>query len=81
MYTYIYVCMHVYVYIYIYICVVVFRYSVSVRELRSKRKAPQGDLKRENTSTTPSPPTKSLEFRGFDSSRLLMLRGGNSHVR
>ena len=25
---------------------------------------------------TPSPPTKSLDFRGFDSSRLLILRGG-----
>ena len=33
------------------------------------------------TSVTPSPPTKSLDFRGFDSSRLLILRGGNSHVR
>ena len=30
---------------------------------------------------TPSPPTKSLDFRGFDSSKLLILRGGNSHVR
>ena len=30
---------------------------------------------------TPSPPTKSLDFRGCDSSRLLILRGGNSHVR
>ena len=30
---------------------------------------------------TPSPPMKSLDFRGFDSSRLLILRGGNSHVR
>ena len=30
---------------------------------------------------TPSPPTKSLHFRGFDSSRLLILRGGSSHVR
>ena len=29
----------------------------------------------------PSPPTKSLDFEGFDSSRLLILRGGNSHVR
>ena len=25
---------------------------------------------------TPSPPIKSLDFRGFDSSRLLILRGG-----
>ena len=30
---------------------------------------------------TPSPPTKSLGFEGLDSSRLLILRGGNSHVR
>ena len=30
---------------------------------------------------TPSPPMKSLDFRGFDSSRLLILRVGNSHVR
>ena len=30
---------------------------------------------------TPSPPTKSLDFRGCDSSRLLILRVGNSHVR
>ena len=29
---------------------------------------------------TPSPPIESLDFRGFDSSRLLILRGGNSHV-
>ena len=30
---------------------------------------------------TPSPPTKSLDFRGFDSNKLLILKGGNSHVR
>ena len=30
---------------------------------------------------TPSPPTKSLDFRGFDSSKLLIIRGGNSYVR
>ena len=29
---------------------------------------------------TPSPPTKSLGFRGFDSSRLFILRGGNYHI-
>ena len=34
-----------------------------------------------NAQNTPSPPTKSLDFRGFDSSRLLILKGGNSHVR
>ena len=30
---------------------------------------------------TPSPPIKSLDFRRFDSSRLLILRGGNSHIQ
>ena len=33
-----------------------------------------------HSEATPSPPTKSSAFRGFDSSRLLILRGGNSHV-
>ena len=32
-------------------------------------------------AVTPSPPTKSSGFGGFDSSRLLILKGGNSHVR
>ena len=30
---------------------------------------------------TPRPPIKSLGFEGFDSSRLFILKGGNSHVR
>ena len=30
---------------------------------------------------TPSPPTESFDFRGFDSSKLLILKGANSHVR
>ena len=30
---------------------------------------------------SPSPPIKSLDFGGIDSSRLFILRGGNSHVR
>ena len=30
---------------------------------------------------TPSPPTKGSGFRRFDSSRLLNISGGNSHVR
>ena len=33
------------------------------------------------SNTTPSPPTKSLDFEGFDSSKLLIIKGGNSHVR
>ena len=31
-------------------------------------------------TATPSPPTKSSGFRGFDSSRLLILMGGNYHI-
>ena len=30
---------------------------------------------------TPSPPTKSFDFIGFESSKLLIQKGGNSHVR
>ena len=29
---------------------------------------------------TASPPTKSSGFRGFDSNKLLILRGGNYHI-
>ena len=32
-------------------------------------------------NSTPSPPIKSLGFRGFNSSKLLILKGGNFHVR
>ena len=33
------------------------------------------------TLITPSPPIKSCDFRGFDSSKLSILKCGNSHVR
>ena len=32
-------------------------------------------------TSTPSPPIKNSDFRGFDSSKFLILKGGNSHVR
>ena len=35
----------------------------------------------EEVAATPSPPTKSFDFEGFDSSKLLILKSGNSHVR
>ena len=35
----------------------------------------------DSTANTANLPTKSLDFRGFDSSRLLILGGGNSHIR
>ena len=31
-------------------------------------------------TTTPSSPTKSSGFRGFDSNKLLIIRGGNYHI-
>ena len=34
-----------------------------------------------SAACTPSPPIKSLDFRGFDSSRVFILRGGNSRIR
>ena len=34
----------------------------------------------DNDKHTPSLPTKSLDVRGFDSSKLLILRGGNYHI-
>ena len=34
-----------------------------------------------NTNNTPGPPTKSFDIRGFDSSKLFILQGGNFHVR
>ena len=37
--------------------------------------------RRGSPTCTPSPPIKSLGFEGFDSSRLLILRDGDSHVR
>ena len=33
--------------------------------------------KTQKTIATPSPPIESFDFRGFDSSKLLILRGGN----
>ena len=35
---------------------------------------------RRGKTATPSPPTKSFDFRKFDSSKLLILKGGNSHA-
>ena len=79
--------MYIYIYVYIYIYIYVYEYDIPKLPRRGSR--PKRRL-RENTAIThtqttiiimPSPPTKSLDFRGFDSSRLLILRGGNSHVR
>ena len=65
-----YVCIYIYIYIYMHIISVqlrackVLQICISTLSLRS----------------APSPPTKSSGFRGFDSSKLLILRGGNYHI-
>ena len=67
MYIYAYVC------IYIYICI-----HTSVLKLprpRGIRETRTPNLPAKNLPATPSPPIKSLDFRGFDSSKLLNLRG------
>ena len=33
-----------------------------------------------NNPITPGPPTKSFDFGGFDSSKLLIIKGGNYHI-
>ena len=52
-----------------------------VREPHSRGQQIQGREEKSAKTNTPSPPIKSLDFRGFDSSILLILRGGNSHIR
>ena len=66
--------MYIYIYIYTF-------YIGTTR--RSPAAAPRSNapLRDRRMLGTPSLPTKSLGFRGFDSSRLLILRDGNSHVR
>ena len=61
--------MCVYIYIYIFILLIL------LEQVLSKI------IRNERSWSTPSLPTKSLDFRRFDSSRLLILRGGNYHVR
>ena len=72
--------MYIYIYIYIYIL-----WRIGTLSQGPKRGpgvsapcGPRGPLL--DPDNTPSPPTKSLGFRGFDSSKLLVLKGGNSHV-
>ena len=68
-YIYMYVCVYIYIYIYIYIapgC------PHSARGSRARRRPPPG----RQTWNTPNPPTKIVDFRGFDSTIILILRGG-----
>ena len=49
---------------------------------KEKRRKKASETTTTNTGgvNTPSPPTKSFDFGGFDSSKFLILQGGNSHV-
>ena len=81
-----------YIYIYIHMCIYIYRErerllevlaldDVVVRRLLAVDGELQGGLLGlRYERLTPSPPIKSLDFSGFDSSRLLILRGGNYHV-
>ena len=58
----------------------VMRWPICLKDVNIDRSRPvEGTCNRH--TITPSPPIKSLGFRGFDSSKLLILKGGNSHVR
>ena len=63
-------------------CIVIIIYESCVRcHARRPRVARCPARRPREVYYTPSPPTKSLGFRGFDSSKLLILKGGNSRVR
>ena len=69
-YTFIYLSLSlsIYIYVYMYICVyIIIIITIIITYII--------------IITIHCTPTKSLGFGGFDSSRLLILRGGNSHVR
>ena len=72
---------HIYIYIYIYMFIHIdTQQDWDCRKLKVKIAECLG-LNCGGAGYKPSPPTKSFDFRGFDSSRLLILRGGSSHVR
>ena len=78
---YIYIYIHI-IYIYIYICIGLCVYIyIYIYVLAGLASAERSRTYRSCVCLTPSLPTKSLDFRGFDSSRLLILKGGNSHAR
>ena len=77
-------CVYIYIYIMTNAIFAVFTVNIDDSEhmllirISIIRGSDQGGV---NSGETSSPPTKSSGFEGFDSSRLLILRDGNSHVR
>ena len=70
MYICIYVYMYICIYVYMYVCMYIYIYIYTHAYICTHKRR----------GSTPSPPSKSFDFRG-DSSKLLILKGGNSHVR
>ena len=68
-------------YLYLYLLIMISLLVNFPSELCRRRSGTSAKVARLVPPGTPSPPTKSSGFRGFDSSKLLILRGGNSHVR
>ena len=83
----IYVCIYLYTYTYSCIHITTNKHieramnATAVQVFDASRRCVRGVETEPGGSHTPSPPAKSFDFRVFDSSRLLILRGGNSHVR
>ena len=75
--VYISLCMYIYIYIYTYVMIDNHIIIIIMIIIFSSAFL---NVEHSNISCTPSPPTKSLGFEGFDSSRLFTLRGGNYHV-
>ena len=84
-YIYIYTSLSLYIYIYIHIlsnsCVLYLVITCSVYSNTSGCMLMYLAIHTQvQDQATPSPPTKSFDFREFVSSKPLILKGGNSHV-
>ena len=79
LYVYMYVHIYIYIYIYtnicyvLYVCVYIYIY-IHTYVYTYTHRAPK--LRREKMALTPNLPTNIVDFRGFDSNLILILRGG-----
>ena len=72
-YIYIYMYTHVYMYIYIYtLCIYIYMYIYIYIYICPRRR----DVRPRELASTANPPTNIVDFSGFDSSIILVLRGG-----
>ena len=75
-YIYIYIYIHTHIYIYIYICTYMFIYIYYRNATRGASRTEIPPRLGATVTYGQSPYTKILDFGGFDSSRILSLRGG-----